>query len=367
MLAKLGAQGNPVWAKRFGGSGDDRALGVASDASGNVLMSGIFSGSIDFGGGPLVSAVSWDVFLTKLSATGQHVFSKRFGDASQHEARTLAVAPNGDIVIAGSFTGTLDFGGGPLVSTGANDIYVAALSSAGSQLFSKRFGSAASDGVAALAVGPSGDIYAAGMFDGTIDFGTGLHTSAGAGDILVKLSATGSTAWSRSYGLNNNWESVGGITADAAGVTLAGTFWGSQSFGGPAVVSKGGTDTFVAKLDPSGNHLWSRSFGGTGSDPCWGFAGNPDGSTAVVVRFNAPVDVGGTVFAPSPDSWLVSKLTSAGAIAWTQAYGAASPTFARGGASGRFAVVGTFSSALDFGGTPLSGGAFDVFVVTFAP
>lgn len=51
----------------------------------------------------------------------------------------------------------------------------------------------------------------------------------------------------------------------------------------------------------------------------------------------------------------------------SEAYGAASPTVARGSASGRFAVVGTFSTALDFGGTPLSGGTFDVFVVTFAP
>jgi hypothetical protein len=58
--------GSPLWSKRFGGASSDQALGVAVEGNGSVAVTGVFSGTVDFGGGPLTSAGGSDIFLLRL-------------------------------------------------------------------------------------------------------------------------------------------------------------------------------------------------------------------------------------------------------------------------------------------------------------
>src|SRR5262249_46789036 len=104
----------------------------------------------------------------------------------------------------------------------------------------------------------SSNVIVSGAFTGTVDFGAGPLTSKGASFFIAKLTDAGVVMWSKTFALT--WEyAVEGVTmaTDASGnILLAGTLHdGSMDFGGgplmPGVV--------VAKLDPSGNHLWSRS------------------------------------------------------------------------------------------------------------
>jgi hypothetical protein len=102
---------------------------VASDAAENVLLSiYLVDGSIDLGGGSLTSAGGGDVVLAKLTSAGDHVFSIRAGDAALQWARGLAADPSGYTLATGRFSGTLDFGTGPLTSVGNGyDLYVVKL------------------------------------------------------------------------------------------------------------------------------------------------------------------------------------------------------------------------------------------------
>jgi hypothetical protein len=88
------------------------------DADGSVLATGLFSGAIDFGGGPLVSAGLTDIFVAKLDRTGVHLWSQAFGDASNQNGNGITVDSMGNVLVAGYFEGEVDFGGGPLVSAG---------------------------------------------------------------------------------------------------------------------------------------------------------------------------------------------------------------------------------------------------------
>ncbi|WP_437553666.1 hypothetical protein WME97_19070 [Sorangium sp. So ce367] len=96
---------------------------LAVDADGNILVTGGFDGTVDFGGGPLVGTGNIDAFVLKLDPVGNHLWSRRFGDLSSVvEAQVgLAIAADasGNIAIEGRFGGTTDLGGGPVTSEGA--------------------------------------------------------------------------------------------------------------------------------------------------------------------------------------------------------------------------------------------------------
>src|SRR5437773_827609 len=116
-LVKLSPTGTNVWAKRFGGSGVDVATAVAVDKQNNsVIVAGYFTGTVDFGGGPLTSAGGADVFVAKYAADGGFQWAKRFGGTSGDVAASVAVDGSGNVVVGGRFSGSVDFGGGTLTS-----------------------------------------------------------------------------------------------------------------------------------------------------------------------------------------------------------------------------------------------------------
>ena len=117
---------NPVFSRSFGDDSDQVGLSIAADTSGNLLLTGFFRGAVDFGDGPIASAGASDILLAKLDASGNPLWSKRFGDAATDQAgKSVAFDKFGNALLAGNFYGTVDFGNGPLVSAGGNDIFVA--------------------------------------------------------------------------------------------------------------------------------------------------------------------------------------------------------------------------------------------------
>ena len=131
-----------LWSKRFGSTSFDQGYGVAVDDSGNVVVTGSFNGTVNFGGGGLNSAGSFDIFVAKFSgADGSHLWSKRFGSTYEDEGLGVAVDGSGNVVVTGYFWGTVDFGGGELTSAGSSDdIFVVKLGA-----FARRRGQLISD------------------------------------------------------------------------------------------------------------------------------------------------------------------------------------------------------------------------------
>ncbi|WP_438016994.1 hypothetical protein WMF18_40400 [Sorangium sp. So ce315] len=189
-VAKLDAAGNDVWSETFGGDLVQIASGVAIDGSDDIVLAGTFFDSIDFGGGPLVSAggtlydphsesaLQWggDIFLAKLDAAGEFVWSTRFGDARAQAPRGVVAAADGSIALTGGVVGVVDFGTGP--QTGNNlwgDVFAAKFDAAGNTLWSRVYGGGYEQVGQAVALGPAGHVIVAGIFSETIDFGFGPH------------------------------------------------------------------------------------------------------------------------------------------------------------------------------------------------
>ena len=129
-IAKLDASGTPLWSARYGDSADQRALSVAADAGGNVLVAGAFAGSLTFspGASPRISAGGRDGFVAKLDPSGAGVWARSFGDGADQVSAGVCADGLGAVWATGALTGSADFGGGARSSAGASDVFVAKFS-----------------------------------------------------------------------------------------------------------------------------------------------------------------------------------------------------------------------------------------------
>jgi hypothetical protein len=376
-LIKYSAAGACIWSKAFPISQvgtTDQVKGVTTDALGNIYISGTFFGGVDLGGGMMVATGTSDVFLAKFKPNGAFVWGKRFGNASPQTGKALSVDAQGNVFLVGDFYGQVDFGGGSMVSVGNTDIYAAKFDTNGNYLWAKRFGDVAGQTAAAVAVDSAGNMVFTGTLNGAADFGGGLLTSAGLGDVFVaKLDGAGNHLWSKSFGDAADQLGTGIavnalddviVTGYAAGATL--------SFGGPNLVNQGGDDAFLVQLDPAGNHLWSRLFGGPGNQRGLGVAVDPAGNVVMTGLLASTADFGGGVLTSAGlADIVVARYDSTGAHLWSKIFGDPAYQFARSVAAapnGDSIVAGLSLGPVDFGGGPVAGaGGEDIFLVRFGP
>jgi hypothetical protein len=299
LLVKYNAAGTVQWSKRIGGTGTDKGFGIAVDANGDIYVTGVFVNSVDFGSGtPLTSAGGADIFLAKYSAAGTHLWSKRFGGTGSDIGYAVALDSGGNVLLTGKFQGTADFGGGALTSAGDDDIVVAKYDPTGAHLWSKRFGGTSADTPIAMAIDSADNILVTGGFYSPIlNFGgQDLVNSATTGTFpifLVKLSTAGAHVWSKMFTTGSSLAAVvsTSVAVDTAdNVLLTGQIGGTVNFGGGNLLQTYNYDVFVAKFDSAGTHQWSYrpkgdSNGGPGHDKGTAIAADADRNVIVAGEF----------------------------------------------------------------------------------
>ena len=369
-LAKYNSTGVHQWSQRFGSSGSDQGLAIAVDGSGNVYLTGRFDGTVNFGGGPLVSAGLTDIFVAAYNSAGAHQWSLRFGGANVDLGNDIDVDLSGNVIVTGQFNDAVDFGGGLLTSAGGSDIFVAAYNSAGVHQWSRRFGDTGTDTGNGVAVGSTGNAVITGQFNNAVDFGGGLLTSAGGSDIFVAAyNSAGVHQWSQRFGSTSS-DAGNDIAVDPAGnAIVTGSFAGTVDFGGGPLVAVA-TDIFLAKYNSTGTHEWSRRFGGTSSDTGDDLAVDTYGSVYITGRFDSNVDFGGgpLVSAGASDIYVV-KFNSAGTHQFSQRFGSTNPDLGRGitvDPTGSVTITGNFDGTVDFGGGGLVSSGTDIFLASYA-
>lgn len=251
-VAKLSGKGDPIFSKTFGDAGAQQADSVAVDTEGTIYVTGRFDGSIHIGGSQLNSANSPDLFVAKLSAQGEPVWSKGlYGDTDLNYAGDIAVDPNGDILVTGTFAGNMSFDAQTMTSPfNVDSLFMAKFNGSSKAIWAKYVPGQKSAG--SLAVDGSGNIFLTGGIDNPMDFGGGAIGEDGEG-YITKLDANGGHLWSRAFLLGEGLDKRDFVaTTDAAGSMLVATgiFEGIADFGGPPLTSEGQRDIFVARLTP---------------------------------------------------------------------------------------------------------------------
>ncbi len=179
------------WAELFGDTGEQLATSIAVDAMGNSFVGGYFSGVIPFGANNIKSMGTTDGFLLKFDPAGTPLWGLSFGDANDPQSvDCVATDADGNVVITGFSFSPFSIANamlpkGPFVAKFDKDGKY--IWSKGLVQIPCTIGS---PGAARLAVTPQNDIIIAGSFCGTMDFGNGSLASQGtntANGFIIRL------------------------------------------------------------------------------------------------------------------------------------------------------------------------------------
>jgi hypothetical protein len=285
-VASFLPDGGPLkYCTYIGGTGDDRAFGLAIDKTSNVYLTG-WTSSANF---PVAGAIqthlsgSRDAFVAKVNSAGNVlVYSTYLGGSGVDVGNAIAVDATGSAVIVGDTTST-NLPATPNVVqprlAGSQDVFVARLSPAGNALtVLTYFGGSGLDHGSSIALNSGSQIFIAGYTWSTnfpILIAHQSKSGGGQDGFLAKFSADGTALKHSTYlgGLGGSVgapEEVSAIAVSAAGdITVAGTT-SSANFpvtpGAFQTTLSGQTDGFVTRFDISWGLVASTYLGGALSD-----------------------------------------------------------------------------------------------------
>ena len=257
-------------------------------------------------------------------------WASSFGITKYTTASRVAIDPaNDDIVVVGSFDGTADFGGGTATAQGQNDIFVARFDKSGAtNKWAKTFSSGQFPSADAVGIGPAGHVVVGGTMSSSLpgaslDFGCGALTGDASDDVfVVDFDAGGNCVWSKRFSVNSSRGRLGSLAVDTKGnVFLSGPANQADFGGGPLA------GYYLAKLTPTGAHVWSKGFAGVASAISEStVAVDSEGNSLFAGSFQGTADFGGgVVTSVESRTAFVAKYSPSGKYQWTKRF-AAVPT-----------------------------------------
>jgi hypothetical protein len=380
-VAKYAPDNSLVWARRMGSDfvrssnqNDpfEEGKSIAVDKTGNVYVSGEFMGTADFGPVTLTSAGSTDAFVTKLDSNGNFLWSNRWGGATREHDGGIAVDVSGNIFAAGS---TAD-----VLANGAwieNGFEMRKYNLSGTTAWSKRIDNRGgeADGVATDA---AGNVYLAGSFAGTVDFNPDAHKTnylvgssivSGAGGpnaFVLMLTSAGNFGWADAFVAKTAESSTAHVAITDIRVNSLGNVFIGGGYTGPVdfdpsskvdyrLPNANSSDGFVEKLSASGSFTWATSLGGA---YVHSLAVDSHDSVYIVGSFSQTFSPGAGISVTSNGSSdvFVTKLTSSGSLDWYVTFGGTGNDLGNGicvDAAGTVYLVGTYANTVDFDPDPL--------------
>lgn len=263
-LAKYNSSGNLLWSFLLDDSGAVNPISVTADSLGNVLLSGDFSGTVDFDpnqGQELITSTGLsDGFLAKYSSLGEFIWVWTYGGDEGDAAGAICTDPIGNIYLTGGFTDTLSFvsssGSNTIGVPDANNFFLAKLTSSGGLdwIFSPGYGSTSD-----LKLTPTGNLVLGGNFCDSVDFdpGPGLtqffiqDLGQACQSFIVEYDSNGGLNWVNDFGIMNYHNPPSVAISQAGNVYVTGRTYPTES-------SPSTYHCYVSQFDSNGAEIWQK-------------------------------------------------------------------------------------------------------------
>lgn len=247
------------------------------------------------------SSKSTGVAVT-VALPGSVSWTRQLGTVSAEYVGGVAIDANGGILVAGETSGALAGD-----NAGFSDAWVRKYDTAGEVVWTRQFGSDSVDQFEGVATDLDANVLLVGSTYGAVG-----DTDLALADIWVrKYDAAGTVVWTRQFGTDRT-DLAGGVATDGSGNVIV---VGHTDRGFDA----GYMDVYVRKLDPDGEVVWTREFGGASTDHGVGAATDAAGNVFVAGNTYGAIVGGGD---EDWDVW-VRKYDPAGEVEWTRQFGTA--------------------------------------------
>ena len=335
------------WTKQLGTTTYDSGIGVTTDSSDNIYVTGLTDGDLDGN----TSSGGRDIFLLKYNSSGTKQWTKQLGTSDNDSGLGVTTDSSGNIYVTGETWGGLDGN----TSSGKNDIFLVKYNSSGTKQWTKQLGTSDNDSGLGVTTDSSGNIYVTGETWGGLDG----NTSSGKNDIfLVKYNSSGTKQWTKQLG-TSTFDEGSGVTTDSSGNIYV---TGDTGGGLDGNTSSGKQDIFLIKYNSSGTKQWTKQLSNSSNEQVFGVATDSSGNIYVTGTTMGNLD--GNTFCYCNDIFLI-KYNSSGTKQWTKQLGTSTFDAAYGvttDSSGNIYVTGGTGGGLD-GNT--SSGSGDIFIVKY--
>lgn len=298
-VSKQNANGDYLWVTKAGGLYSDRAFGIITDQNNNIYITGVFKGTAEFGTTTLTSNNnSQDAFVAKLDANGNFIWAISLGGNDTETANGIDVNSNGEVIIAGQYKGTAQFGSFNLTSEVYNsmmvslaglpsyDGFLVKINPTGNVLWAKNISAEYDDRAMKVVFDSNNQIYVSGQFSDTLNTGSNYNNNSYNAAFLLKTDVNGNDIWLRRilapqimiYDIKTNGTDVF-LTGDAKGNININT--------SPSTIvsaNQGDFNIYVLKMNQNGNLVWSATQ----------FSENRLSSRTIALAPNGDVSIGGT-------------------------------------------------------------------------
>lgn len=285
-LLRINAAGDTLRTKTYGGRGNENWDSILWTPDGSYLFGGY---ATSFGAG------NFDVWLAKTDSSGETLWTKTYGRTRSDGYPGTCTQPTSDggYVVVGTTTSFGDTLG---------DIWLVKTNASGDSLWTKTYGGPRADQGWSVQQTSDGGYIIAGQ---SYSFGPGTPTYPNV--YLIKTNASGDTTWTKTFG---------GARSDCGRCVRQTPDGGYILAGYTASFGAGSYDVYLIKTNPSGDTLWTRTYGGSREDRCGDFA-------SVQLTSDGGYIVTGLTFsfgAGDRDAYLI-KTDANGSIIWTKTFG----------------------------------------------
>lgn len=335
-----------VASKTYGGSLEEKVNSIVNTPDGGMLILGYTSSS---DGDISKTNAQIDIWLTKLDANGEMLWSKTIGGAENDYGTSIAATRDGNYIISG-YSGSND--GDVPGNLGLHDFYIAKITGEGNLIWSKNYGFNNHDHAHKTIQTKDGGFFVAGFADFSGIEGTGETGNNGEGHSMrfaapqhgvgeyfgIKLDANGNFQWYRYFGgmLNDRINDI--VEANDGGLILVGS---SESTNFDVMHNKGSYDFWVIKLAADGKLQWKENYGGSGIDQATSICKTGNNSYLIAGRTNS-TDGDVSKALGSFDAWII-HINDHGHLIWNKSFGGAefdNATTIKKVDNNRFVVVG---------------------------
>lgn len=298
LAAPVSAQ-EAEWLRQINGDDFNEGLSAAMDRDGNAYAVIRGYGNVDVSGAS-INLGSADCLLIKYNPAGQPVWTRWLEGDGVVSMGGMAVGPDGNLYLAGTFIARVRFGqvepGGTNVvaltaaGPGSYDVFLVKYDPAGHVIWARNYGGPNQEFCHSIAVDSTGQICLAGTFNSVGVFGDTIFPAQGLGRVWVaRLDAAGNLLWVRATRSSSGAAETHGVAVDQdRNVYLTGGFLTDIDIGDVHLASAGQRDMFLAKYDANGELRWVRQGTGEGGSEGYDVVTDANGFVYVTGVLGAP-------------------------------------------------------------------------------